>query len=627
MKEKILREKLKLMNYDLLTSVSPNSKEYFYEKLSKKISDILSIDFTGIYLYDDWNKHFKLASESDLLAEYVYDPQLTCRKSIVNGETSIKFNKNNFILSSYTDIDILPLTLSNGPMAIIVLGVALNDAITENMKMVLREEIENGLLVANDILQTKINEERNRILFELTAKFLVLNNKTDILTEIITSARKFYPDYDYYLLLSQDHDESVGLPIKAMELGDNSTNLASSQAFLKGEVQIEEIDHKHTCVYAPLKGFQGVYGVVQIIAPSKNVFSKDDLDFISKFANTAGKAIESTILYQNSTHLVSDLILVNDLTHQLNSNLELKEITKLVRDQIFKICQAEEIGFVYRMQETTQDFETIDGSTSFFNSVEGRGFTRHLVAEMLKRKEAIFYGDYKHGDGNVPYHAMMVLPMENAGLINGIAIILHKNPYAFSFDQFKLLQSIIRHSTLAFVNTILKDQLQKLVSTDYLTKLYARNYLDEKISEHMNSGETGTLILFDIDNFKQVNDSFGHFVGDEVIKQVAEIIKSTIEKKDIAARWGGEELAVYLPGTEINEGVQIARNINTQVENFTEPRVTLSAGVSSWTSTNEDSARSFFIRADKALYEAKSYGKNCVVKYSLKDQEKDKLRL
>lgn len=628
-----IQEQIKLINYNSLTTVSPNGKDNFYKNLSKSLYNLLDLDFICIYIYDQGNKQLQLVAQTngsfEAFSNKIGDPHNKYWNAIIQNQLFIKIEEKDKAFFSFKKEEntiAVPIQPSFGPAGMIVLGIDSEHRLVDELLITIKTELERSFTIVNEIIKSKQNEEKYQTLYDITSTFLVLNNKTEIYTEIISSIRRIYPDYTFYLLLAQDHDETLGLPIKAIEFSDDSTKLASSQAFLNAEIQIENrIQEKNTYIYAPLKGHQGVYGVLQIIIPMIIDFPEDEIAFIRKFANTAGKAIESTILYQNSKHLVSDLQLINDLTHQLNSNLDLTEITRLVRDQIIKICKPTEIGFIYKKQGMAHHFEAIDGSTSFFETLEGRMVIRTLVSDILKRKEAIFSGEFKSKDSYFPYHSVMALPMVNAGEINGVVIVLHQDSYAFSFDEFKLLQSIIRHSTLAFVNTILKEQLQKAASTDYLTQLYSRNYLDEKIIQHMKIGEMGTLILFDIDNFKQVNDTYGHYIGDEVIKQVANIMKSNIEDRDVAARWGGEELAIYLPNSELNEGVQLARKINTQVESFTEPRVTLSAGVSSWTAASEDSAKNFFIRTDKALYDAKNYGKNCVVKYSLDEQEKDNI--
>lgn len=178
--------------------------------------------------------------------------------------------------------------------------------------------------------------------------------------------------------------------------------------------------------------------------------------------------------------------------------------------------------------------------------------------------------------------------------------------------MFKLLESLVQHSTLAFMNAMLREELEKIVVTDYLTKLHTRRYLDEVIQTSMGSDASGALILFDIDNFKQINDVYGHQTGDRVLVQVAETVCANIRDGDVAARWGGEELAVYLPKVPLSDAISIARRITEKVREQTIPTVTVSCGVSWWERQGCEDAKQLFKRADAALYMAKETGKNCI---------------
>ncbi len=131
--------------------------------------------------------------------------------------------------------------------------------------------------------------------------------------------------------------------------------------------------------------------------------------------------------------------------------------------------------------------------------------------------------------------------------------------------MFKLFQTLIRHSTLAVSNLMLRDRLKYLVQTDRLTELYSRSYFDEKIGYSMKADESGVLVLIDIDDFKQINDTYGHQKGDDILIQVARVIQRNIRDQDVAARWGGEELAVYLPKAGLNTGEMLAERLITLV--------------------------------------------------------------
>jgi diguanylate cyclase (GGDEF)-like protein len=337
------------------------------------------------------------------------------------------------------------------------------------------------------------------------------------------------------------------------------------------------------------------------------------MEFIAQISKIAGKALESAILYESSIHRVSDLKLINKATHKLNSYLRLSELVQILKNEIVSICKPSEIGFVYFDETTQEDYTIFEESTSYFNTDDGRLFIDCIIQTRDKKSEAIFSGDYTLSYPEFPYHSVISIPMIDSRQIHGFIIVMHEEKSYFTFENFKLMKSLTHHSTLALVNTILRDKLEVAVITDYLTGLYSRNYLDKMFSEHMQKDEKGTLILFDIDDFKKINDTYGHSVGDKVIVSVANIIKKSITTKDIPARWGGEEFAIYLPHDGLIKGVQMAEIIRKKVAEKTDPSVTFSCGVSTWNEQHPDSVSDVFIRADRALYEAKAIGKNRVI--------------
>ena len=96
-------------------------------------------------------------------------------------------------------------------------------------------------------------------------------------------------------------------------------------------------------------------------------------------------------------------------------------------------------------------------------------------------------------------------------------------------------------------------------------------------------------------NFKVVNDTYGHQIGDEILIQVAKLINQNIRQTDIGARWGGEELAIYLPGAPLEVGARVANRLVKAVYENTNPQVTISCGVSYWTRNREDQVPNLLI--------------------------------
>lgn len=160
---------------------------------------------------------------------------------------------------------------------------------------------------------------------------------------------------------------------------------------------------------------------------------------------------------------------------------------------------------------------------------------------------------------------------------------------------------------------MLRDQLQELVDKDNLTKLYTRSYLDNVIERSMAEEAQGVFLMIDVDNFKKVNDTFGHAIGDKVLRNISRTILLEVGEKGFAARWGGEEMAIYLPSGDMEDGMALSEQLLRLIPKYTEPSVTVSIGMRDWSRESRPSFQQLFQEADEALYKAKHNGKNQVV--------------
>lgn len=157
------------------------------------------------------------------------------------------------------------------------------------------------------------------------------------------------------------------------------------------------------------------------------------------------------------------------------------------------------------------------------------------------------------------------------------------------------------------------NALKKISNTDFLTELPNRRYMHSLLLHEMKNESKLSVILFDIDHFKDINDQFGHDVGDVVLVKLSETIKSFLADKGVLGRWGGEEFLIILSNTSILTAHDIAEKIRELTEQtWIDPvgRVTSSFGVAS--EMDNDAIHLLLNRADKALYEAKDNGKNQV---------------
>lgn len=174
-------------------------------------------------------------------------------------------------------------------------------------------------------------------------------------------------------------------------------------------------------------------------------------------------------------------------------------------------------------------------------------------------------------------------------------------------------------STLKLVNKNEKlvSDLQRAANEDHLTGIYNRRKISGELYAEVGRSKRYkrgfSVILIDIDNFKETNDIYGHATGDTVLIEIAEIIRNSIRKVDVLGRWGGEEFLVISPETNINGAKSLAEKIRSEIEAYKFTGIdtkTASFGVTTY--MDDDNAEAIIKRADVALYAAKDSGKNRV---------------
>ncbi len=160
-------------------------------------------------------------------------------------------------------------------------------------------------------------------------------------------------------------------------------------------------------------------------------------------------------------------------------------------------------------------------------------------------------------------------------------------------------------------------ELEQIASTDELTQIYNRRkfleILDYEIKRNLRYQQAMSVLLCDIDHFKKINDNFGHDLGDSVLANFANCMRTNLRKSDIYARWGGEEFILLLPHTPLDEAKVVAQKLCDMIPGCTgSDKIKLTASFGAAQLQKGESEESLIKRADKALYQAKHNGRNCV---------------
>ena len=212
-------------------------------------------------------------------------------------------------------------------------------------------------------------------------------------------------------------------------------------------------------------------------------------------------------------------------------------------------------------------------------------------------------------------------PIEQMEVISVVESLIRENKALLdsSYElQLRLEESQSRINALTQDLDTVREESQQ----DALTQLYGRRYFDDALpkclASAIESKQQLCLMLIDIDAFKHVNDTSGHLAGDDIIKSIAALISCSVRKSDVAARYGGDEFAIILPGASRGDALHIAERIQSLLGikkwrlngNGAPDTVAVSIGIASLAST--DSPKKLFERADASLYKAKASGKNRV---------------
>ncbi|MBP7216578.1 MAG: sensor domain-containing diguanylate cyclase [Candidatus Omnitrophica bacterium] len=222
-----------------------------------------------------------------------------------------------------------------------------------------------------------------------------------------------------------------------------------------------------------------------------------------------------------------------------------------------------------------------------------------------------------------PIVSLVASPLVIDNKIIGIVRLDHHESGVFSQDDLRFLVAISDIGAVALENGILFEKTQDLAIHDELTSLFTKRYSLNRLHEELQRSQRGhrpcALIMFDIDFFKQYNDSFGHSAGDLVLKSIAHDIVSVLQKwHPVVGRFGGEEFCAILPEVAKEEATLAAQLVQKKIESTKillrrqETSLTISAGVAVFPDDAVD-AMELIARADQALYKAKEQGRNRVV--------------
>jgi len=366
---------------------------------------------------------------------------------------------------------------------------------------------------------------------------------------------------------------------------------------------------------------------------------------LSPLSDANDQLIGHTIVFHNNTesHILNNnlkdqadrLAVLYEIGKAITSTLETSDLLELIYKQLSQIisCDAYFVS-IYLPEEHMLDIRILIDKGKRYPPLKvnaSEGFSSWIV----KNRVPLLIQDLRKEINSLPVKPIMIgdkqltrswlgVPMQIDNDLIGLLAVASYQPNVFDEMDQLLLEQIAQQAVLSIQNARIHEEVSRQAKLDSLTGVFNHNHFIERLYENTESALTTlnplSLIMLDIDHFKIYNDTYGHVVGDQVLKLTVQAIQSHIKKTDTVGRWGGEEFGVILPNTTISQAKMVTDRIRHtlselplfNVEGKTIPKPTISQGIATLPDHTSD-VDELVIIADRALYLAKERGRDQVV--------------
>jgi diguanylate cyclase (GGDEF)-like protein len=371
----------------------------------------------------------------------------------------------------------------------------------------------------------------------------------------------------------------------------------------------------------PLMVRDEVVGVLDCQSDRLDHFDAETIDLLTLFSTQASIALQNARLYSLEQQRARQLQAINAIAQQTTAVLDLEQLLERVCQLIHDAFRVSHVSLFLREDHdlvlrahhgtltpripeagrfpvTAEPWASILSSNTTLTETDLSGASTKLFAESASR---------------------ICIPLVSFGQTLGILALDSALPDAFRDGDLQSLESVADICATAIQNAHYVDRVKQLAYLDGLTGIFNRRFFELRIMEEIERARrygTGmAVIMADIDQFKRLNDEFGHVLGDEVLRQVSSLFHQQVRKIDVVCRYGGEEFGILLSQTTAPQAMKVGEKLRKLVESWQFPgvprTVTISAGTAAF--PQHGTSRDALVRAaDSALYAAKQAGRNRV---------------
>jgi diguanylate cyclase (GGDEF)-like protein len=469
-----------------------------------------------------------------------------------------------------------------------------------------------------------IVDETGRIIDYHNARVYVVEPPDDVVPIAYKGRKDAYEQMDIGLLACK---LGVGLTGWVAKHGEpilaNDARRDPRGAIIAGTVDVEE-----SMLVVPMRYDGATIGVVTLSKLGLDGFSSDDLRILTILADRAATAVGSARLLTRTQDLAREMRRLLDMSGELSGSLDPRQVADLMAGHLATAMGVDECIISYwdrpagRVESLgyfpphrLQDIEPAYDVASYPETLRVLERQVTLIVDVDDPAADPAEVALMRNDGN---KVLAMLPLVAKGQSIGLAELISNGPISFDDERLGLARTMANEAAMALENARLYEDARALADRDPLTGFYNHRFLHERLGEEVVRAQRArqplSVLMLDLDDFKLVNDTFGHLFGDRVLTWTAELIRSTLRGSDVPARYGGDEFAIILPETDGDDARSAAERILAAFRDHAfvgEQRGPVPIGASIGVATfplEGRTATELIAAADAALYRVKRDG-------------------
>jgi diguanylate cyclase (GGDEF)-like protein len=412
---------------------------------------------------------------------------------------------------------------------------------------------------------------------------------------------------------------------KDILLGAGSAQLSLSDENLAEDVcNFMEAFRFKKLLLLPLVVDEKTVGIVHMMDTRQaRTFGETEIALAEMLIAHMGLAIDRANILDEAEKRTAELEALHQASLSLTASLDLPEVLDAILISVMGLIPGSQDAHIYLYEDEVLRFGAVlwaDGRTGTpFSEPRQDGLTYSVArtGEAIVVMDSHTHPLYKNApnDWTAVMGSIVGLPLKIGPRVVGVMNLANEHTNAFSEDDLRIFRLLGDQAAIAIENARLHNLVINQARTDLITGLFNRRALDQRLQEEVQRSRRYerpfSLIMMDLDQFKQVNDTYGHPVGDDVLFQIAECIKEVVRDTDFLARFGGDEFALILPETDKEMGTQLAHRVKQAVGGYTlklpdqhKMKLTVSQGLAIFPD-HAQSGTALLVAADQALYRAK----------------------